>query len=187
MGLNNSLNVSELLKRLGVKGDSLGSAPLLESLRLTLNIGDLSDLVPPVGVPIAGAEISATSGVGTFNKWSLEVRSPGGLKVTRLEVPAGDFDIFITDTIPFGARVNSVAHNFAFGQTASSLFGSYVVAAKVAPLFSFRFGGAFPSILARGFDNWVGPGQFFNIEATGSNANQSMRIMWTEYPAGLNP
>lgn len=187
MGLDNNLNVSELLRRLGVKGDSLGSAPLLESLRLSLNIGDLSDLVPPVGVPMAGAAILNTSAAGTFNKWTLQVGSPGGLKVTRLEVAAGDFDVWVTDASPFGARLNSVAHNFAFGQVAQSLFGSHVAAAKVSPLFALTFGGAFPSIVSRGFDNWVGPGQFFNIEARGQNVTTSMRIMWTEYPAGLNP
>ncbi len=187
MGIDNTLNISELLRRIGVKGDSLGSAPLLESLRLTLNIGDLSDLVPPIGVPMGGAAAPSTSGVGTVNKWSLESRSPGGLRVTRIEVAASDFNVWITPTNALGAVADFTRHSFSFGQVPLSQFNRHIVAAAVAPVRVFAFGGAFPSILTRGFDNWVGPGEFFNIEARAQNNTQEMRIMWTEYPAGLNP
>lgn len=187
MPLDNSLNISELLRRIGVKGDSLGSAPLLESLRLSLLIGDLSDLVPPVAVPLGAASISSTSGIGTFTTFTLAARSPGGLMVTRLEVAVGSFDIFVTDANPFGATSQVAAHDFAFGQFVQSQFESHIPAAKVSPPFSFFFGGAFPSILVRGFDNWIGPGQFFNIEARGSNTTNEIAITWKEYPAALNP
>ena len=187
MGLNNSLNVSELLRRLGVKGDSLGSAPLLESLRLTLNIGDLADLVPPVGVPLGGASLQLGSGLGTVNSWSLRCNSPGGLTVLTLDSSTGDHDIFVTDADPFGAVLETAAFNFAFQQTVQSVFLLHVPATKVAPVDAFGFGGAFPSILVRGFETWIGPGQFFNIEARGQNVVQDMRIAWKEFPAGLNP
>jgi len=187
MGLDNTLNISELLRRIGVKGDSLGSAPLLESLRLTLNIGDLSDLVPPVGVPMGAASLQITSGIGTVNKWSLASRSPGGLRVTRVETTANAFNVWVTDDNPFGGPLVDAAHNLGFGQAVASVFQIHAAAAAVAPLFTFSFGGAFPSILVRGFENWVGPGQQLNIEARGQNNTEEMVITWTEYPAGLNP
>ncbi len=125
MPIDNTLNVSELLRRLGVKGDSLGSAPLLESLRLSLLIGDLSALVPPVGVPIGGATIGSVSGIGTFNKFTLQARSPGGLTVLVLEADTGNlFDLWVTDANPFGAVVNAEAANFSFGQPALSIFST---------------------------------------------------------------
>lgn len=187
MGLDNNLNISELLRRLGVKGNSLGSAPLLESLRLTLSIGDLSDLVPPVGVPLGAASISSTSGVGTVNAWSLASRSPGGLTVERVETAVGNYDVFVTDTDPFGAVAVTAAFNFSFGQAVQSAFRSHTPGAAVAPANVFGFGGAFPSILVRGFDNWVGPGQFFNIEDRSQNNSHEIFIAWKEYPAALNP
>ena len=187
MGLDNNLNVSELLRRLGVKGDSLGSAPLLESLRLTLNIGDLSDLVPPVGVPMGAATISVGSGIGTVNSWSLASRSPGGLIVESVESATGSYNVFVTGALVFGAVVTTAAHNFSFGQAVQSQFRSHAAAAAVAPANAFSFGGAFPSILVRGFDNWVGPGEFFNIEARAQNTTEEIVITWKEYPAGLNP
>lgn len=187
MPLDNNLNVSELFKRLGIKGDSLGSAPLLESIRLSLLIGDLSNLVPPVGTPFGGAAIFTSSGVGTFNKFSLACLSPGGLRVMTLEATTGEFDLFVTDTNVFGAVVNSAAHNFAFDQPVLSLFRNHTIAAKVAPAFTFEFGGAFPSSLVDTFETWVGPGQFFNMEATGANSSQNVRISWKEYPGALSP
>jgi len=187
MGIDNTLNVSELLRRLGAKGDSLGSAPLLESLRMSIQIADLSDLVPPLTGPIGGAGLSNTSGVATFNNFQLRSRSPAGLTVMSLESNIGDFDVWISDENPFGGGALSAAHNLAFGQEVEAFFTTRDPAAKVAPAGVFFFGGAFPSVMERVFPNWVGPGQHFNIEARGSNVAQSMRITWKEYPAGLNP
>jgi len=187
MGLENSLNVSELLRRLGVKGDSLGSAPLLESIRLSLLIGDLSNLVPPVGTPFGAVAIQTTSGVGTNNKWTLQCRNPGGLRVMTLEGNTGDFNMWVTAANPFGAVVVAAQNDFAFGQAVQSDFRSHTPAAPVAPANVFQFGGAFPSTLIDRFENWLGPGDTFNIEAEGQNVNQTMRISWKEYPAGLNP
>jgi len=187
MGLENSLNVSELFRRLGVKGDSLGSAPLLESIRLSLLIGDVSNLVPPVGTPFGGVAIQTTSGVGTNNKWTLQCQSPGGLRVMTLECNTGDINVFVTAANPFGAVVTTAAHSFAFAQPVLSAFRSHALAGAVAPASVFQFGGAFPSTLIDRFENWVGPGESFNIEAAGQNVNQTMRISWKEYPGAISP
>ncbi len=187
MGLDNNLNVSELLRRLGVKGDSLGSAPLLEALRLTLNIGDLSNLVPPVGTPFGAAALPEASGVGTVNKWNLECRAPGGLKVQSLEGTTGNFAMWITPTNLFGAVLQFSTQSYSFQQPVRSVFNVYADAGAVAPASAFQFGGALPSTLQGRFDNWVGPGEFFNIEATGQNSVQTMRISWKEYPAAISP
>lgn len=184
---DNSLNVSELFRRLGVKGDSLGSAPLLESLRLSLLIGDLSDLVPPLGVPFGASTITSTSGVATVNQWSLACRSPGGLTVRTLRTAtAGVFRVFVTPVNPFGAIVSSSAHNFSFGQAVRSAFSSHVPAGPAAPAFSLEIADAQPSFGLE-LDNWVGPGEFFNIEAGAVNQAQEIAITWKEFPAGLNP
>lgn len=188
MPLNNSLNVAELLRRLGVVGDSLGSAPLLEALRMSLTIGDLSDLVPPVGVPMAGAARFTASGVGTFNKWSLECRSPGGLKVkTIFSQQTNTFDVWVTEGSPFGVIIASAAHNFSFGQAALSLFHSHTPAASVNPADTFQIRGGLQPSIGVHLLNWVGPGEFFNIESTQGNVNETMVISWKEYPAGINP
>lgn len=188
MPLDNTLNTSELLRRLGVKGDSQGSVSLLEALRLNLIIGDLSDLVPPVGVPFAGSALTGTSAVATFNKWTLHSNNVGGLTVRELRADAGGgFDVWITDTSPFGTALLSGVSEFGFGQNSQSLFFALTPAAKVAPPGSFRIQGIATAELGRNFDNWVGPSQFFNIEAVAPNLTQTMSISWKEYTAALNP
>lgn len=185
MPLDNSLNVSELFRRLGIKGDSLGSAPLLESLRLSLVIGDLSQLVPPLLGPLGGASMVSTSGVGTNNQWALECRAPGGLRVLQLYANVvSNFSIFITDANPFGAIAASAAEDFSFGQAVQSIFSRHVPAAGVAPANTLAIHGNDPRF---DFENWVGPGQFFNVEAQSQNLVQRVSIFWKEYPAGINP
>lgn len=188
MPLDNSLNVSEMLRRLGVKGDSLGSAPLLESLRLSLNIGDLSQLVPPVAGPFGGMAQALTSGVATVNKWSLHCRSPGGLRVQTLHSDdALTYGVWITPASPFGAILASDAHNYSFGQNVLSVFEAATPAAPVVPARVFRLREAATSILPPGFQNWVGPGEFFNIEALNNSVVQEISISWQEYPGAINP
>jgi len=187
MPMNNALNVSELLKRLGVVGDSLGSAPILEELRLVINLADLTDLVPPLATPVAGSHHTVTSGVGTFNQFTLDCRSPGGLTVQRIGTNSGtDWDSWVSDTDPFLATVARPTANLSFGQPAVSIFGSSAPAAKVAPAETIRLRGFILDELLSP-DNWVGPGQFFNIEAVSSNVGQRISIMWKEFPAALNP
>lgn len=185
---DNSLNVSELFRRLGVKGDSLGSAPLLESLRLNLLIGDLSQLVPPLAGPFAAAAIGLTSGAATRNKWSLQCRSPGGLRVQTLHSDDNlVFFVFVTDADPFGAILSSAAHDFSFGQTAQSIFNAHTPAVAVAPVNAYRLYEGIPTVLPSEFETWVGPGQFFNIESLNNNVQQVMSISWREYPGAISP
>ncbi len=187
MPLDNSLNVSELLRRLGVKGDSLGSAPLLESLRLNLMIADLSQLVPPLRGPIGGATIAQNAGAGFFNQWTLECRAPGGLEVQTLQtVTNGSFALFITPARVTGAAIQTAQHNYSFGQAVDSIFTTAVTAARVAPTFAFQLRLGQPSY-GTFFQNWVGPGEFFNIEANVTNTTETIMISWKEYPAALNP
>lgn len=188
MPLDNHLNTSELLRRLGLKGDSLGSMPLLESLRLSLNIGDLSDLVPPVRVPIGAANIPSTSGVATVNRWALRCMSPGGLTVTRLStLSARTYNLFVSLGNPFGSPAIEAAHNFSFEQPARSAFFSATPFAKVAPAFAYTRSIGNQALSALDFDNWVGPGEFFAIEGNTFSVSENMAIMWKEYPAALNP
>lgn len=189
MPMDNSLNVSELLKRLGVVGDSKASAPILDELRLTVNLADLSDLVPPLGVAIGGGSIAATSPVGGFNKWTLHCRSPGGLRVNWVgnQVNADAYRFWVTDADPFVGSI-AVAHaNFSFENPAVSEFMSAPAAASVSPVASLISRGADiggPFVLG----NWIGPSQFFNVEAQQANqADEVVSIMWREYPAALNP
>lgn len=188
MPLDNTLNVSELLKRLGVVGDSLGSAKILEQLRLTINIADLSDLVPPLAVPIAGATDLSTSGVGTVNHWTLHARSGGGLQVFNMQTDSNDlFVVWITDADPFANAAEIPTVQLAFQQTAVSQFFHVPPVAAVAPAASlFVRGPVLGNLIER--TNWVGPGQFFNIESlTANTQDEMMSVVWTEYPGLINP
>ena len=189
MTMNNSLNVSELLKRLGVVGDSLGSAPLLEAMRLSINLADLSDLVPPIAVPVGGAFNQALSLLTQFNKWTLHSRAPGGLKVVWFgnEDSGDQYKFWVTEVDPFIGSVGVPGANFSFGQDAVSVFFNAPAGVAVAPPGAILARGgnvAFPFMEG----NWIGPGQFFNIEAQQDNqASEVASIMWKEYPGMLNP
>lgn len=188
MPIDNTLNISELMRRIGAKGDSLGSAPLLESLRLSLLIGDLSELVPPVAGPYGHAAILAPiSGIGNVNSWTLECRAPGGLSVQIMNGSGNNnYHCFVTDANPFGAVVTTGGGNFSFGQVALSIFSNRVPALAVAPVGVFTFGGFDPKVDSN-FANWIGPGQFFNVETQNQNASQLLSILWKEYTGALNP
>jgi len=186
--MDNSLNVSELLKRLGVVGDSKGSAPLLEEMRLAINLADLSDLVPPVPVAYGGAGFAVTSAPATFNKWSLHCLSPGGLSVVALAagVPKG-FRIWISDADPYAASVIRGKGDLTGGQATLSEFLQSAPAAVVAPAASYLhfFGDDAASVIPTFY---VLPGQFFNIEATNDNQLlQQIMIQWKEYGGALSP
>jgi len=190
MGLDNNLNVSELLRRLGVKGDSLGSAPLLESLRLTLNIGDLSELVPPVAAPHGGAALTNVSGVGTFNKWSMRCLAPGGARILMLTAnPPANYRVWISPTNEQGAvAATIVGDDFSFEQFVQSEFRVHVpIGAIAGPPGAFIIQGTNEARTYSNFHAWVGPGEFFNIESEVDNTNQTVSIFWQEYPGALNP
>jgi len=188
MPMQNSLNVSELLKRIGVVGDSQGSATLLDEMRMIVKVADLSALVPPVGTPIAIVSSANTSGIGTFNQWTLRAGSAGGLRVTGMQIDATnqDFRVSITDADPF-ANSAAVPHfDFAFQNPAQSIFFANT------PNEATQLGQA-PILQSPDLDrllqfgNWVGPGQFFNIEATVLNTVQRIAVSWVEYPGAINP
>jgi len=194
MSMDNTLNVSELLKRLGVVGDSVGSAPLLDQLRLVINIADLSSLVPPVSGPVAAAYASEASGVGKVNKWNLRCGAPGGMRVTSLasDTSGNDYNVWITDDQPFIEAPTIIANaDFAFGQVAESIFVNYEGGVAVVPANSLELpdGTITAPILSAMLptDNWVGPGQFFNIESRLTQTTSTIYITWKEYPAMINP
>lgn len=187
MPLDNTLNVSELLRRLGVKGDSQGSASLLEALRLNLIIGDMSDLLPPLRSPRGGASMGTISAVGVFNKWSLQVRSPGGATVLMLSADSANiFDLWITPANVLGAALTTSAENYSFGQAVDSIFTNHVAGAKATPPRVFVLQGLDPMIDSN-FEIWIGPGEFFNVESRTANQDERIAILWKEYPAALNP
>jgi len=190
--LKNTLNISELLKRIGVVGDSLGSADILDQLRLTLNIADLSDLVPPVGVAKAQATNFLDADVGERAGANLLCRSPGGLFVETVGIGTGttSMRLWITDVQPFAVAkaLGDVRANFTFGQTIEAIWTLYESEVRVAPGASascaqgFNYvGGLIPAKI------WVGPGQFFNIEVNADNTDVVISVSWSELPAMINP
>jgi len=187
MPLDNSLNVSELLRRLGVKGDSMGSASLLEALRLNLIVGDLSDLVPPTVVAMGGAAIAQNGGVGGFNKWSLLCRAPGGLVVTTLQTSTNNtYNLFISDTPIFGAIVQDMGFDYATGQNILSSFTTHTTGVRVLPNLTYQLRQLAPSFGTH-FEHYVGPGASFNIEAANDNITQTISISWKEFPGAISP
>ncbi len=188
MPLDNSLNVSELLRRLGVKGDSLGSAPLLESLRMSLQIGDLSQLVAPLRGPLGAATLVRTSGVGTVNNWFLQCLAPGG--VTVLEInnrTSSNFRVAVSPVNLFGVSAVSAANNFASGQFVDSVFHAAAAAAALLPNTFWQIHGSGNATMGAMFENWIAPADFLLIEGISTNTTETMTIRWKEYPAALNP
>lgn len=187
MPLKNALNVSELLKRLGVSGDSLGSADVLEALRLGITIADLSRLVPPLSGPVGAASSLVTAAPVVVNQRSLHARSAGGLQVLQMgSDPQGSrqYDIWITAANPFGVLVAVGNQDLAFGQVAASEFAA-TQAAAVAPANSVRVIGSALAVFAPNI--WLGPGQFLNIEHEVVNTEEEFTITWAEYTGMLNP
>lgn len=189
--MKNTLNVSELLKRLGVVGDSQGSADLLDQLRMSVLVADLSNLVPPVGVPCAAGRAFVNSTVSTFSGASLQCLSPGGLRIVALDGTNLNLDMafWVSDSPAFAANivVTQVA-NFCFGQTVQSIFrthGSY--APVIRPAAHLEVNQNTNPLLAFLPKTWIGPGQFFNMETANPNADTELTIGWMEYPGMLNP
>jgi len=190
MPLDNTLNVSELLRRLGVKGDSLGSASLLEALRLNIMIADMSQLVPPMVGAMGGAALQISSGVGNFNNWSLLCRAPGGLRVTTIRSTTNRaFDLFVGPTLLFDAVVtNQIGFSYASGQITQSAFRTHTpTVAKNLPNNTLEMGQNQRPNFGIMFDNYVGPGEFFMIESEGTNSSEEIVISWTEYPGAISP
>jgi len=185
--IENTLNVSEFLKRLGVVGDSAATMPMLEALRLTVNLGDFSDLVPPVGTPFAAASVRHTSPGGQATFFQLFCGSPGGLMVTAINAKLNnEFDIWVSDSQDFGALAGVETHEeLAFGQTSLSVV-SFGAGAKVSPASAVRTRGTDNAQMLS--HNWIGPGQFFNCEAVAVGVtNHDVAVSWKEYPGGINP
>jgi len=194
MPMKNSLNVSELLKRLGVVGDSQASADLLDQIRLGITIADLSPLVPPVSGPVAGAWIFGNAIIAEVVGWNLQCVSPGGLHVTTIatDSPNNDINTWVTDVQPFPtAAMIAPKVDFAFGQPSLSVFRGYATGPAVAPgaVLQLPDGTASASILSDMFPpkNWIGPGQFLNFETRLTNNDSTLYITWEEFPGMVNP
>lgn len=188
MPLDNSLNVSELLRRLGVKGDSLGSAPLLEALRMSMVVADLSQLVAPLRGPLGAATLVRTSGVGTVNNWFFESRAPGGCTVLEINNrTSGNFRVGIGPVNLFGVLAVTAANNFASGQVVDSQFSAAAAAAAVLPGTFWQIHGSGNATMGAMFDNWIGPAEFMLIEGIATNTTETMTIRWKEYPGAISP
>lgn len=190
MPMNTTLNVSELLKRLGVVGDSLGSAPVLEQLRLGVSIADLSQLVPPLRGPVGSGSAVQTSGIGNLNKWSVQSRAQGGIQILSMEssgVVTGqkEFRVSITDVSPFGAATPIAIQQFSFGQVADSVMAIHPAAALQSPVSAVRVNFMWLQEFSKNI--WVGPGLFLNVESVFLNNTEVMEITWKEYTGALNP
>jgi len=191
MPMNNSLNVSELLKRLGVVGDSQGSAALLDQLRLSINIANLDHLVPPVGVPVAAGFNQVTAAVGDANGWSVQCQSAGGMTIlgqADQNNPANQYFMWVTDASPWVASTILGHADFTFQQPAVSLFHRKDPGVAVFPDPNVNLmRSEFMSTSPMNGQVWAGPGQFFNVEARQTGVFNNMSIMWKEYPGAINP
>lgn len=188
--METTLNISELLKRAGVVGDSRGSGTLLDQLRMSVKIADLSQLVPPLRGPIAGGSLDVIPGLNKFGNWTLHCRSAGGLQVMGavLEGTLGNiFGVkhFITTSNPWAAPVAVPVQQYTFGQVAESVFSTGTPVASLAPAEA-----VFTSILTTPIitkNIWLGPGLFLNFELVNVNTPLELSIAWMEYPGALNP
>jgi len=176
------LNFTEILRRIGVKNRT--GVDLSETVRMTVAAGDLSHLVPPVAVPVAGARASVAALAAAHAQFTLQCNAAGGcFVIAATDDGPNMFHMWITAASPFGALTSVAAENFAFGQQARSVFAGVTVAgASVAP-------AASPGARALTFPQislvpiFVGPGQFFNLEHDTANAAIELSLFWQEIPA----
>jgi len=190
MPMDNTLNVSELLKRLGVVGDSQASASLLDQIRMVMNIADLSRLVPPLVGPIAAGSVTSTSDPITICKFNLNARSQGGLQlisiISSTDLPlVKNYFIWITDVNPFGALTPGPFENLSFGQVAESVLSVAPIGANVAPASAVLTTGRYLHLFGQNI--WLGPGQFLNVESETMDTEEKLTFTWAEYTGGLNP
>lgn len=190
MPLKNTLNVSELLKRLGVVGDSQGSAEFLDQIRMGVQIADLSQLVPPIRGPIGAASEHVIPGSIKVPNWSLQCRAPGGLQVLTADLVttnpnSSEVSVFITASNPWAAPVVVGQQQFAFGQVADSVFSVGTTVAALAPASAVVIHHVSMTTLTKNI--WLGPGLFLNFENSLINTPMELAISWLEYPGALNP
>jgi len=180
---DSQLNFVELLRRIGVKNRT--GVDLAETVRMTVGAGDLSHLVPPIAVPVAGVTLAtAAGGLGTFGQFTIQCLSPGGLFVLGLQSnDINQLGIFVSQANPFGALVAVPHQNFAFGQTALSVASAVAVAgAAVVPAGAPLIRGiSFTTVPATPI--FVGPGEFFCLEAETADTAIQFSIWWQEIPA----
>ena len=190
MPMNNTLNVSELLKRLGVVGDSRGSAEVLEQLRLAVQVADMSQLVPPLRGPIVAGSHDVIPGGGSVGNWSVHCLSAGGLQMLNL-YPEGqpsnnaEYNFWISVVYPFPNPVVRPVEQLSFGQAGQSEFLTGDTAAAVKPVSAVRGGREDLWRIAQ--HAWVGPGLFFNIEHEFVNNPENLAVAWMEFPGAINP
>ncbi len=188
MPMQNNLNVSEMLKRMGVVGDSQGSVSLLDQMRLSVVLADLSDLVAPLRGPIGACSELRNSATGTYNKWAVQCNSPGGLTVVDMHTNSSTtlYYCWVSDVAAFSNPTVMPKVDLSFGQPTLSVGFNYDPDVQEVPFNNFLVRGSAMSLMLG--VNWIGPGQFFNIESFTPNVNQQMlSISWKEYPAGINP
>ncbi len=177
------LNFTELLRRIGVKNRT--GVDLSETVRMQIAAGDLSHLVPPIAVPVAGASaLVAPGGAGTFAQFSLQCLAAGGLfPLTGVVDQADLWRLWKTAANPFGALAPVVATNLAFGEVAQSVYAGVAVAgATAAPADAPEMRGAILSELSA-VPIFVGPGEFLNFEVDLANIQRRLTIYWQEIPA----
>lgn len=190
MPLKNTLNISELLKRMGVVGDSLGSAELLEQLRLGVNVADLSQLVPPLRGPSGAGFQHVVPGANNVSNWSLQCRSQGGLQILTAHLNttpnnSNTVDIFITTTVPWTPLAVVAQQQFSFGQVTDSVMTVGTTEPPLAIASAVRSPHNRLANLVK--DIWLGPGLFLNFESSLINNPVGLSISWKEYPGAINP
>jgi len=190
MPMKNTFNVSELLKRLGVVGDSQGSAELLDQLRLGIQIADLTQLVPPLRGPIGAGSAHIIPGVGNAPNWSLQCRAPGGLQMLTADLVTtpnntSELSIFITAANPWAAPAVVPQEQFAFGQVADSVLTTGTPVPVLAPASAIVIPHGEATALVKNI--WLGPGLFLNFENNLLNNPMEFALSWLEYPGMLNP
>lgn len=191
MPLKNTLNVSELLKRLGVVGDSKASAELLDQIRLGVTIADLSNLVAPVDVPRASSSGLLNSGINQVAGATLQCLSAGGLRVdsingTNLTRELKIWKNTVDDLSAFNHTIMPKLE-LTFGQTTQSIFSNISTHAFIFPSFAYTVEQT-TNILSDVFPNlWLGPGEFLMFEIFDTNTDTTLHLSWTEFPAMLNP
>lgn len=172
----------EALRRLGIQNP--GEVRIGTPVQLTASIDELSHLVPPILVTVAGSARNVGAVAGSVSGVQLESRGPGGCWVEAVASQDGTQKRYLT----FGANQGdtfyaAVAPQFLLplGAVPTAVFAG-IQGTGLAAVVNDCPIGIQNTVFQMPF--YLPPGTFFVCCATGVNIAATISIMWREVPVG---
>jgi len=179
--LKHSRNFHEVLRQHGIQNP--GEVGIGTPIQLVQQVDDVSHLVRPLPVRVAGARTTLTAqGAGIHSGWSLQA-GPGGSWVLWLEEPtSGDATVIVSgptsDMVLGAVQTPGMLTGITDGGE-TSIFQQATRVGLPANHFIVRN----QSILA-GVPLYIPGGQFFQGMRATANQTNRQAIIWQEVPRG---